>query len=67
MVSSTLGSSTSTFGNDVQAQHLSQYIDDIHLKVVAPTQRNSPRANAGFNILPASIALITFTCTDKRM
>jgi hypothetical protein len=24
--------------------------------VVAPTQRNSPRANAGFNILPASIA-----------
>ncbi|SSP38479.1 Uncharacterised protein [Acinetobacter baumannii] len=56
MVSSTLGSSTSTFWKRrSKAASFSMYWR-YSSKVVAPTQRNSPRANAGFNILPASIA-----------
>ena len=56
MVSSTEGSSTNTFWKRrSRAASFSTYLR-YSSSVVAPTQCNSPRANAGFNILPASIA-----------
>ena len=55
MVSSTLGSSTSTFWKRrSNAASFSMYCR-YSSKVVAPTQCNSPRANAGLSILPASM------------
>ena len=56
MVSSTLGSSTNTFWKRrSRAASFSMYWR-YSSSVVAPTQRSSPRAKAGFSILPASIA-----------
>ena len=55
MVSSTVGSSTSTFWKRrSSAASFSTYLR-YSSSVVAPTQCSSPRANAGFNILPASM------------
>ena len=56
IVASTLGSPTNTFWNRrSSAASFSTYLR-YSSSVVAPMQCNSPRANAGFNILPASIA-----------
>ena len=56
MVASTLGSSTITFWKRrSKAASFSMYLR-YSSKVVAPMQCNSPRAKAGFSILPASIA-----------
>ena len=56
MVSSTLGSSTNTFWKRrSKAASFSMYWR-YSSRVVAPTQRSSPRANAGFSMLPASMA-----------
>ena len=56
IVSSTLGSSINTFWNRrSSAASFSMYFR-YSSKVVAPMQCSSPRANAGFNIFPASIA-----------
>ncbi len=56
IVASTLGSSTNTFWKRrSKAASFSMYLR-YSSKVVAPRQCNSPRAKAGFNILPASIA-----------
>ena len=55
MVSSSLGSSTSTFWKRrSSAASFSTYCR-YSLSVVAPTQWSSPRAKAGFSMLPASI------------
>ncbi|MNN26567.1 hypothetical protein D3C81_1400740 [compost metagenome] len=56
MVSSTLGSSTNTFWKRRSKAASFSIYWRYSSKVVAPTQRNSPRANAGFNMFPASIA-----------
>ena len=55
MVSSTLGGLTIT-GWNRRSRALSFSIIRYSSKVVAPIQRNSPRAKAGFNIFPASMA-----------
>ena len=56
MVSSTLGSSTSTrWKRRSKAASFSIYCR-YSSRVVAPTQCSSPRAKAGLSILPASIA-----------
>ena len=56
MVSSTEGSPTCTFWKRrSSAASFSMYLR-YSSSVVAPTQCSSPRASAGFNILPASIA-----------
>ncbi len=56
IVDSTLGSSMSTFWNRrSRAASFSMYLR-YSSRVVAPTQCISPRASAGFNMLPASIA-----------
>jgi hypothetical protein len=55
MVSSTLGSPTNTFWKRrSSAASFSMYLR-YSSSVVAPTQCNSPRASAGFSMLPASI------------
>ena len=56
MVASTLGSPTKIFWNRrSSAASFSMYFL-YSSKVVAPTQCNSPRANAGLSMLPASMA-----------
>ena len=56
MVASTVGSSTSTFWKRrSSAASFSMYLR-YSSSVVAPTQCSSPRASAGFSMLPASIA-----------
>jgi hypothetical protein len=56
MVDSTDGSSTSTFWNRrSSAASFSTYLR-YSSSVVAPTQWSSPRASAGFSMLPASMA-----------
>ena len=56
MVSSTDGSSTSTFWKRrSSAASFSMYLR-YSSSVVAPTQCSSPRASAGFSMLPASMA-----------
>ena len=56
MVSSTEGSSTSTFWKRrSSAASFSMYLR-YSSSVVAPTQCSSPRASAGFSMLPASMA-----------
>ena len=56
MVDSTLGSSTMTFWKRrSSAASFSMYLR-YSSSVVAPMQCNSPRAKAGFSILPASMA-----------
>ena len=56
MVDSTLGSSTSTFWKRrSSAASFSMYLR-YSSSVVAPMQCSSPRASAGFSMLPASIA-----------
>ena len=56
IVASTLGSSTIIFWKRrSRAASFSMYLR-YSSSVVAPTQCNSPRAKAGFNIFPASIA-----------
>ena len=56
MVSSTDGSSTSTFWKRrSSAASFSMYLR-YSSSVVAPTQCSSPRASAGLSMLPASIA-----------
>ena len=56
MVSSTLGSSTNTFWKRRSSAASFSMNWRYSSNVVAPTQRNSPRARAGLSILPASIA-----------
>ena len=56
MVSSTLGSSTITFWKRRSRAASFSIYWRYSSKVVAPTQRSSPRANAGLSIFPASIA-----------
>ena len=56
MVSSTLGSSTNTFWKRRSSAASFSMYWRYSSSVVAPTQRNSPRANAGLSMLPASIA-----------
>ena len=56
MVSSTVGSSTSTFWNRRSSAASFSIYWRYSSNVVAPTQCNSPRASAGLSILPASIA-----------
>jgi hypothetical protein len=56
MVSSTLGSSTSTFWKRrSSAASFSTYLR-YSSSVVAPMQCSSPRASAGLSMLPASMA-----------
>ena len=55
MVSSSFGSSTSTFWNRRSSAASFSTYWRYSFKVVAPTQCSSPRARAGLSILPASI------------
>ena len=55
MVSSSEGSSTNTRWNRRSSAASFSTYWRYSLRVVAPTQCNSPRARAGFSILPASI------------
>ena len=55
MVSSSLGSSTSTFWKRRSSAASFSTYWRYSFKVVAPTQCSSPRASAGLSILPASI------------
>ena len=71
MVSSTVGSAIKTcWKRRSKAASFSIYLR-YSSKVVAPTMRNSPRANAGFSIFPASIAPSVFpaptsVCNSSR-
>ena len=56
MVSSTLGSPTNTFWKRRSSAASFSMYWRYSSKVVAPMQCSSPRARAGFSILPASIA-----------
>ena len=56
MVSSTVGSATNTFWKRRSSAASFSIYWRYSSSVVAPTQCNSPRANAGLSILPASIA-----------
>ncbi|MCY1237121.1 hypothetical protein D9M72_498060 [compost metagenome] len=56
MVSSSLGSSTSTFWKRRSSAASFSMYWRYSSRVVAPTQCNSPRASAGLSMLPASMA-----------